>query len=195
MHLIGTCPYLPSGWLTDVLPTEVVRRAQFRSTGVEVPQSRCEILSVPADGDCLFTSLGVEFQRLLLIDAAIGREFLGSFVRTEFLLSVAKADDDGLSMYDIPIRLIFEAASGLNWCDYLSAMQGFAVRRNLTWGGFAEALWLCEEKGVKLEIYEQDLDAFRLVCSSDDVGAPHGAVTIVWTGSHYDVLTITAAAR
>ena len=191
-HATLSCPFCCASFWADVKESDKTRQAIFTGAGIQLTSDQANLHVVLADGDCLFTCLGLELQRNLVPDF-LESENIGQEVRSYFLAFVR--EHTGKFVFECPLPLWLEAASGLDFDAYLQGMATGSGIRDSSWGGFAEAHLICLQFGCKVEFYEQcrvgDVDLFQLAITGGDAESVM-VCRLVWTGAHYNILELAA---
>ena len=191
-HATLSCPFCCASFWADVKESDKTRQAIFTGAGIQLTSDQANLHVVLADGDCLFTCLGLELQRNLVPDF-LESENIGQEVRSYFLAFVR--EHTGKFVFECPLPLWLEAASGLDFDAYLQGMATGSGIRDSSWGGFAEAHLICLQFGCKVEFYEQcrvgEDDLFQLAITGGDAESVM-VCRLVWTGAHYNILELAA---
>jgi hypothetical protein len=171
-------------------------------SGVVLPERLVQVRDVPADGDCLFHSLGREISHYFAGNERLPpnpgsgkswRDFLMNYVRT------TSDAIDGTSIQDW-IALV----TRMDIDEYIHSMR-LAGNRD-TWGGFMEAslLWKAwsahsgsQGHVVMLECVEaaDGSKSYRVLAWAGSDDPKSFRICIAWLGNHWVRARLTAEAR
>ena len=151
----------------------------------------------PKDGNCLFTALAVagaicKNHHLLPFS---DRKYLGARTRAVLLEQIEswqKKGDEFLPDSDGEISIKSLLVDSQRWDgidDYLEGMKP-PIKDKRQWGGWAESFCVAWMMHAKVLCFLENSDAsLSLACEPYGHPRPHYQLCLLWSGSHYDVLT------
>ena len=184
-HTMEECPQ----YQLAVHNSKLTSRKALRPLGVIKGRDGCVLAAgtwavrdVPADGDCLFHSLGKEIAGKFPHHAALPAEPLQGSSWRAFLMEFAVESSD-VVMDDLTVAEWLAIVCGQTVEEYVSAMH--VVRGRETWGGMIDASFLASAWSRRIG---QDVAAILLAENAD------GAMqALAWLGPRTAAETICAA--
>ena len=184
-HTIEECPQ----YQLAVHNSKLASRKALRPLGVIKGRDGCVLAAgtwavrdVPADGDCLFHSLGKEIACKFPHHAALPAEPLQGSSWRAFLMEFVVESSD-VVMDDLTVAEWLAIVCGQTVEEYVSAMH--VVRGRETWGGMIDASFLASAWSRRIG---QDVAAILLAKTAD------GAMqALAWLGPRTAAETICAA--
>ena len=164
-----------------------MRRRVRGKDAVVLPLDEVELRDVPADGDCLFHALRMEFNgcaktsrpKLVLV----GRPALpdGAALRAWYLEYIRTTD---VVLDGLPVSMWLEKPVE----EYCDAMRRPDVADGNTWGGFVDACIIADavEGKASILMLDERLDGFHAIAwSRTDIRDHRRIVTLAWMETHW----------
>ena len=159
------------------------------------------ITKSPGNGDCLFTSLA--FIRCGADNKPwpadiLGQQRMGALCRTWYLLYAQHLVDEDRIINDIPIRTLLT-----DNCGHASVEEYFDLMKNprpdnpKTWGSWLEMAICARKWDICIAVFWHVRQEAELRCWEGNAKGPEqprGRGAVLFSGSHYDALTLSPAA-
>ena len=168
--------------------------------GCQIHSPKITCIDVPGDGNCFFTALGCEIQRVHPDAVADRLPMLEQFVNTKDWASIATTLREFMLVYlrtttdrfhDMNAAKLIEQATGMSMAAYCTAMAG-PHKGTASWGGFLEAVFICRAVGHRLAcaMFQQlvpgdENSPHQALAWVGELNYPKRLVAITWTGNHW----------
>lgn len=159
-----------------------------------------ELIRVPCDGECLFSSMAIGKMCLLKnkhVPTFDSRSSWGSRARVFFLNHIDNLQAKGESVLGVAsMATLVRAGTDLDLASYRRQMSKADADDRKTWGGFLEASlmclgWRCR---VAFFVWQGAQPVLWSTVGEDSVNPAHGHrgwITLLWWGTHYDLLRLS----
>jgi len=199
VHSTKTCPLLPGDFWRDASRSEAqacLRRIGAVSSGALIlPSEAVKVEPVAADGDCMFTAIGLQHMALAKKKLALPSEkrSVGQTYRAMCMRLMRDRASGGKMRRptdELPLALQIRASTGMSPPAYFAMMSVGDAANSKSWGGILEASTLAERLGLRIAIVEPVEEGFAVLVKVGAAGSEL-RIGLVWTGAHYTIARIS----
>jgi len=205
-HTIDYCPLVLAAMFDGDVATAMSALenlgAAYRPRARACPYKRYQrgsfgSIKCPPDGNCLFTAFGVGMSlakgKPLPIYSA--RAQLGLGFRQHFLTWARGAMEKDVQIGELSLKVLLLDSGRWSGPDEYLRVMGAEITHRRQWGGFAEASVMAHLFKVELYFFVRYEDgSVALQCEPVRPADSTASVCLMWSGTHYDSLTIQPAA-